>query len=134
MVVYPGAHATSKDTIWLKITGVEFRGPANPIQVLAHVNGTTYTYPSVGSVRYMQPDRRMAPGLFKLEASTSYQITFTMRDINQNEFASQQIVFLKPSELPAPREYYLYPLEQVSVTHGPAHVATLFFTLTSDPQ
>lgn len=64
----------------LRIEGVELFPPANSavVKVTAFVNGTQFTYPSIGGVEWLQVAPSMSGQTFRLPNAEQYEIRFEM--------------------------------------------------------
>ena len=132
LLTQPAKKSAAEAATWLRITGVQFKPPAPGlgVRVYAKVNGTTYTYPNVGGVQWVETGPNMAAGSFKLAGSSLYELTFTMETNGGPQYASQETVRLKHSELPAPRSYKLFSVR--SGQRAPDPTAEVYFNLSPD--
>ena len=129
VVTAPRPHSEASNA-WLTISRVE--GPRTGVRIYAHVNGNTYTYPSVGGVQWVEPSPTMAPGLFKLTPSDTYNLTFTMDAQDLPSFASQEQVVINKGELPVEGHYNLFAVNNM-VRSGKV-TAVVSFRLSNIPQ
>jgi hypothetical protein len=131
LVTQPAKRASAEENAWLRISEVKFSDRSSvPVRVYAKVNGTTYTYPSVGGVQWVETGPRMAAGTFKITAAETYILSFSMETDQDMRFASQETVILKKSDLPAPRDYRLYVIKP-SQTRAPDPTAAVSFILSN---
>jgi hypothetical protein len=131
LIAQPAKNSNQGATTWLKISGVSIGSePGLAVRVYAKVNGTTYTYPSIGGVEWVEPSPGMAVGSFKIASAATYEVTFTMDTNRGDKYASQEIIRLRQNELPAPRSYSLYSLTYTTRSGRPS--AAVHFSLTPD--
>lgn len=135
------AHAPSEiGEAWLIFRGVDLfdRFPNAQVRVIANVNDTTFTYPTLPGVEWLGIGPTMAPQQFRLPppGPHGYRIRFEMllrrlpeypEDVNT--LKSTETVFI--TSLPVERTYSLHLVD--GNVRAPAIVAVVNFTVSSDP-
>ena len=125
----------------LRILGVSlFPDDSNAlVRVTAFVNGTSFQYPSLAGVEWLQAGPSMSPQAFPLPKAEKYELRFEMDLKSQRPGAtgvlvSQQVVTI--TKLPTPGEYNLHRKQQqpgVGVTRSASVNAAVRYAVESAP-
>lgn len=105
------------DEVWLIIERVQLFGDLNNsnslVKVIAEVNGTDYTYPSLEGVEWMKVGPTMSSQQFRLpKTSSGYEVRFAAQlklDDEITDFVSQETHVVK--NLPLSKTFNLYRKE-----------------------
>jgi len=125
---------------WLIFRGVDLfdRFPDAQVKVIANVNDTTFTYPTLPGVEWLGVGPTMSTQQFHLPPSgpRGYRIRFEMllRQFPEhpeivNTLKSTETVFI--TSLPIARSYSLHLVDHS--VRGPAIVAVVSFSVSADP-
>jgi hypothetical protein len=128
--------ASTDDTVVLSVDRIELFGfddsPNRAVQVFAHVNGTTFRYPSLAGVDWLQVGPDMSPQRFTLPpTSNMYEITFDATLNDGVRLVSQDTDSVKASEIASERRRFSYALHKVGAekTRSAGIAATVWYTL-----
>ena len=102
------------------------------VKIFAYVNGTKYTYPSIGGVEWMEVAPSMSGQTFRLPESDRYEIRFEMlkrsKGSNQEaKFLSQEVI--STSEGINQERYSLHGFDASSGTRSGSVSAEVIYSL-----
>jgi len=131
--------------IWLVIEGMEFFSakPGAQVRVTANVNGTEFTYPSVGAVEWLEVGPGMSSQSFHLPPARDKIIVRFQADVrvpsDDQDWISGQLISVNEKiinvddPLPISDKYVLHTFDPVHNARGANAAATLSYKVTSDP-
>jgi hypothetical protein len=131
----PSSPGASGKTVTFKIHGVSGSGLPLPasVRVTAIVNGRPFTYPSLGSVDWLDVGPTMSSQSFQVPAAAQYDIRFEMDVKGGARQVSQETV--QVTALPYTGDYRLFPTkaDSAGVSRGFTPGASVRFSLEPAP-
>ena len=122
------------DGYQLELKGVELFPPSDSasVKVSAYVNGTKFTYPSIGGVEWLQVAPTMSSQTFRLPKAEQYEVRFEMlkREQGASETAkllSQETVSFAVGSLDG--RYSLYGFDPASRTRSGRISAEIIYSI-----
>lgn len=130
--IFSGSSSTTLNGYQLQIKGVELfpASDSASVKVNAFVNGTQFTYPSIGGVEWLQVAPSMAGQTFRLPNTGHYEIRFEMLKKEQGKIAKllsqETISFTKGS---TEDRYGLHGFDPASSTRSGRVSAEIIYSI-----